>query len=418
MDDLQRRFRRLDRVEAPYLWNEAVGRAAELELSPRRAFSPGLGLLAATLLLAALAGTVAVGAWLNRTPPVRETVTYDNGMLTAIAGCGQLVHLDAGTSAARELTEGLCSSDFWLALPPMWASDGSRAAWMDDRWTEGGPMVYETSTGEARQLEGCLGEEVCYSIDISPDGSLIAYESSFGLVVTAIDSGETHRVELPGGPRQPRFSPDGRQIAIPVFGGKSGVYLLDVGATGELGDPTLLYGPVAANEASWSPDGEWIAVTQSGGFGVEAPDGGPRAQMVNPSGTGVVVVRSDGSEARVLATGPFDAGPRAPAWSPDSRWVAYLASSAGDSLGDRSSLELWTVAIGGGEPARIYDSGCLCAEVGRPDWSPDGAWIAFGMNDADTEAGSGTFLIRPDGSELQRISEMPLVPAWQPIPRD
>lgn len=414
MDELQGRFRRLDRVQAPSLWNEAVGRAAQLELAPRRAFSPGLGLLAATLLLAALAGTVAVGAWLNRTPPVRETVTYDNGMLTAVAGCGQLVHLDAGTSAARELTDGLCSSDFWRAGPPMWASDGSRAAWMDARWTEsGGPMVYETSTGEVRQLEGC-----CYSIDISPDGSLIAYEFAFGLVVTAIDSGETHRVELPGGPLQPRFSPDGRQIAIPVLGGKSGVYLLDVGATGDLGDPTLLYGPVAANEASWSPDGEWIAVAQSGGFGMEAPDGGPSSQVTNPSGTGVVVVRSDGSEARVLATGPFDAGPRAPTWSPDSRWVAFLASSAGDGLGHRRSLEMWTVAIDGGEPTRIYDSGCWCAETGRPDWSPDGAWIAFGMDGGDTEAESGTFLIQPDGSGLRRISDMPLAPAWQPIPRD
>ena len=67
---------------------------------------------------------------------------------------------------------------------------------------------------------------------------------------------------------------------------------------------------------------------------------------------------------------------------------------------------------------RVYDSGCWCAEVGRPDWSPDGAWIAFGMNDADTDAEPGTFLIRPDGSEIQRISEVPLVPAWQPIPRD
>jgi len=71
MDELRGRFRRLDRVSAPDLWHEAVERAAQVEVAPRRTFNPGMALIAIALLLAALAGTIVVGAWLieNCRPP-------------------------------------------------------------------------------------------------------------------------------------------------------------------------------------------------------------------------------------------------------------------------------------------------------------------------------------------------------------
>ena len=81
MDDLRGRFRRLDRLATPNLWNEAVGRAAELELARRRTFTPAMGLIAAALLLAALAGTLAVGALLDRQTPDPVNVTYENGLV-------------------------------------------------------------------------------------------------------------------------------------------------------------------------------------------------------------------------------------------------------------------------------------------------------------------------------------------------
>ena len=71
MDDLRDRFRRLERLEAPDLWNEAVARAAELEMTaPRRA--SGLSLvLAAALLLVALVAALAVGARFVDPSPVQ-----------------------------------------------------------------------------------------------------------------------------------------------------------------------------------------------------------------------------------------------------------------------------------------------------------------------------------------------------------
>ena len=94
MDELRGRFRRLDRVSAPDLWHEAVERAAQVEVAPRPTFNPGLALIAIALLLAALAGTIVVGAWLNRELPAPKIMTYDNGMIVAYAGCGRVVSLD------------------------------------------------------------------------------------------------------------------------------------------------------------------------------------------------------------------------------------------------------------------------------------------------------------------------------------
>lgn len=49
----------------------------------------------------------------------------------------------------------------------------------------------------------------------------------------------------------------------------------------------------------------------------------------------------------------------------------------------------------------------------EPDWSPDGAWIAFAHGDVPDKM--GIYLIRPDGQEIQRWHDGPAnSPAWSP----
>ena len=210
-------------------------------------------------------------------------------------------------------------------------------------------------------------------------------------------------------PRQPRFSPDGTHIALPLLGGRSGVYLVDVRGVedGNVGSPTLLSGVIEADGVEWSPDGEWIAYSQSGGLGI-ADDQEPFNGQIGHSGVGIVVTRADGSESRVLATGSAVGGPSFPTWSADSASVAFVTTPNQGSATDPWMLELWTVTIDGGEPTRIYESGWGKDAFGVPDWSPDGEWIAFGVNMPDDPSRTGTFLVRPDGSGLRRASnEMP-----------
>jgi Tol biopolymer transport system component len=428
MDDLHGRFRRLDRVGAPNLWNEAVARSVELELAPRRTFNPGMGLIAVALLLAALAGTLAVGAWLNRPSPVRETVTYENGMIAAYGGCGQITAIDPASFETREIAAGSdCQEDLW-AQRPAWSSDGSRLAYLVPATSEGedgraGIWLYEAATEEARQIDACR-DGSCSWIDISPDGSLVAYVTDSGdgrsaLAIAEVDSGEVQRIALDSQPRNPRFSPDGSHITLPMIGGRSGIYLIDIRGLedGHLGSPTLLYGIIDAEGVEWSPDGQWLAYVQSGGLDIP-DDAEPFNGPIGHSGNAIVVARADGSESRVLASGPAGTGPWFPTWSPDSGSVAYVTTPNQRTGSDRWMLELWTVTVDGGEPTRIYESGCCKEGFGLPDWSPDGEWIAFGVDMPADPSRSGTFFVRPDGSDVRHASDVMLDPVWQPIPED
>ena len=425
-------------MAAPNLWNEAVGRAADVAPAPRWAFSPGAALIALALTLAALGGTVAVGAWLDRQSPAPEATTYDNGMLVAQVGCDGLFGVDPVSLEQRELVALGQGCEFGGAFSPAWSRDGSHLAYGLDGGSENaaaaGLWIYESATGDRRQLTNCQGEFACdfSRIDISPDASLVAYigraDSADGienlLVVRAVDSGEEHRVPLIGSASQPVFSPDGDRIAVSQLGGRSGVYLVDVSGAqdGVIGSPTLLHGIVEASDLAWSPDGRWIAMTQTGGLGgLSNADRAPFNQQIRMSDKGVVIVRADGADTRVLATMPTNEAPfgPGPTWSADSASIAYAVGPVGDAddRPGRRGFEVRTVTIDGDEPTRIYDTDCCVDYYSGVVWSPDGKWIAFGVDNPSKRSESGTFLLRPDGSDERRVSTEALDVVWQPIPK-
>jgi Tol biopolymer transport system component len=420
MDDLQRRFRRLDRVEAPYLWNEAVGRAAQLEPARRFTFSPSFGLIAAALLLAAMAGTVAVGALLDRNAPDPVNVNYDNGVLTLSNGCGRVIGVDPTTYQPRELgvSSGECRDFGGVDGRGAWSMDGRWLAYLvaDDSAEANGVWLFDAESGEARHLAACRNTQ-CSDVDVSPDGSLVSYltleatslpESEnfvldYGLVLVETASGAAHELDLPGLAGRPSFSPEGDRIALTLQGGQSGVHVIDVAEVmeGEFPERSLVHGIVEAANATWSPNGAWIAVEL---ITYRELDWG------RPS---LWIVRPDRTEARQLTTTESDHGATGATWSPDSSTIAYVATV--DEITGQG--ELRTISVDGGPDTRIADLECCPWGPHAPAWSPDGQWIAFAVY-GDSTDDSGVMMVRADGSDLQRVSDVTLDPVWQPIPRD
>ena len=97
------------------------------------------------------------------------------------------------------------------------------------------------------------------------------------------------------------------------------------------------------SDAQISPDGPRVAyvVTQAD---VEADENRSRVYVVD-------VADPAGREPRALTSGPADSSPR---WSPDGRWLAFVAKRAGD---DRP--QVWLLPTAGGE-ARFVEVVTRC----------------------------------------------------------
>jgi Tol biopolymer transport system component len=128
----------------------------------------------------------------------------------------------------------------------------------------------------------------------------------------------------------------------------------------------------------WSPDGRWIIFGLGRWFENRATESARLMRM-----------RPDGSELEALTGEGANAG--FPSCSPDGKRVVYRAWSAEGAAGlrildlaDRSTTDLTTGADN------------------LPDWSPDGRRIVFTrrLDDGNFDI----FTIRPDGAELRRLT--------------
>lgn len=144
---------------------------------------------------------------------------------------------------------------------------------------------------------------------------------------------------------------------------------------------------------SWSPDGKRLVISGGG----------------NDTGNSSKDTLVCDVDAEFKATGLRKLVPsqsvsigEEPCWSPDGKRLVAVSTTE----------RLFVVDADGKNLAQILQvDGSYCHQ---PDWSPDGDWIAFAT---DRDGNVEIYKVRPDGTELTRLTRAPGVdahPRWSP----
>ena len=232
----------------------------------------------------------------------------------------------------------------------------------------------------------------------SPDGSQIAFTSdrarAEGLYVMNADGRDIRRLIA----RQcscPAWSPDGTRIAFHRYrdglsDGYVDICLLDVRVDTSLfrrrtrgGRVRRLTGPGWDLNPAWSPDSRHLAF------------------MSTRNGDwNIYVMDADGGKVRQLTAD--SGGNGSPGWSPDGTQIAF------ESHSDR---HVYVMEADGGNIHRLedkpYDGWC-------PSWSPDGTQLVFVSG---RDSGPAIYVINQDGGQVQRLTDGPnggSGPVWSP----
>ncbi|HKX26737.1 MAG TPA: LpqB family beta-propeller domain-containing protein [Blastocatellia bacterium] len=322
-----------------------------------------------------------------------------------------------GTGGAKEL---------W----PMWSPDGRSLFYVSDR--SGAQNIWmKPLSGAAKQVTGFKDGRVLWP-NLSSDGKLMVFERNFGVWRLDPATGETSEVKIvrrgvPAGPAVERLnvsnqlndlalSPDGKKLAFIAHGE---VFAASARDGGEALRVTRTH--AAESQVTWSPDSRRLvyvsdregafAIYQydftTGGETALVRDAGPSyAPSFSPDGKRLVFMRNgrelraldlETKQEQLLATAylqrPPYAGMRTLAWSPDSKWLAFLAT------GDRSFTNVRVLPMTGGESRPI--SFLANAFSNTVSWSPDGRFILLDTSQRTEEGG------------LARVDLLPRTPRFR-----
>jgi Tol biopolymer transport system component len=206
-----------------------------------------------------------------------------------------------------------------------------------------------------------------------------------GVSLIEVGSGKTTPlVDLAKDPGSLDVSPDGNVIAY-AAGDQIRLLRLD-GRTQKLINASVCYWDcLVGTTVAWSPSGSQIAF-----------------DAISSDGWSLFVMNSDGSGVRQL-THVRNAIARAPAWSPDGSSLAFWTWPM---AGGRVKLEVINVQTGtiSRVPTQRLTQARHLAPIGYPEgptWSPDGNWIAYSTRTPVDRA--GIWLVHPDGTDAHLL---------------
>jgi Tol biopolymer transport system component len=333
--------------------------------------------------------------------------------------------LDDGAAKSYTRVTEVGAKQMW----PMWAADGRTLFYVSDR--SGAQNIWRQEPGKpAAQVTTFTDGRVLWP-SISTDGRRVAFERDFGIWVLDTSTGRASEVAISRrgasvGPavehltlsnqfQELALSPDGKKVAIVARGE------VFAASAKEGGDATRVTS-TPANESgiAWAPDARRLvyvsdrdgashlfmfdfrsmsetALTHDAledALPTFSPDG--RLLAFERGQHELRVLDLEAKTERVVASGYLSdrlgAGHEI-AWSPDAKWIAYLATGA------KGFTSVWVVPSAGGDPRQV--SWLANASIGGVSWSPDGTFLLF-----DTSQ-------RTESAQVARIDLTPRAPKFR-----
>lgn len=301
---------------------------------------------------------------------------------------------------------------------PMSTADGARLYFVSDRSGEQNIWM-KPAGGAEKQLTNFTDGRVLWA-SLSNDGKEIVFERNFAIWKMKTDGGKAEpvaitlrgvaaspmmeRVNLSTQLRELVLSPDGKKVAVVARGE------VFAGSSKEAGEATRVTNTSAPESyVSWSPDSKTLVYNSERDgtnaiyqydFATETETkltgGGANSDALAkfaPDGKSLAFIRNSGAmmvfdlaskQARELCKFNADSAPLlssdAYAWSPDSKWIAFLNVTPVT----RSYANVYVVPAAGG-PARPI-SFIANSNSGSVVWSTDGSYLLFDTSQRTEEA--------------------------------
>jgi Tol biopolymer transport system component len=222
------------------------------------------------------------------------------------------------------------------------------------------------------------------SLDVSPDGGTIVFDLVGDLYTVPIAGGKATRIsEGMAFDGQPRFSPDGKQIAfVSDRSGSDNLWVMNADGTKARALTKMEKRQFVSPE--WTPDGKYLVVSRNNSL--FAPvyelflyhvDGGSGIKMAGAPAAGAQGQGGGGP-------GGGGGGPNnyvGAAFGNDPRYV-YVAARQGAGGYNQTSLG-WQVAVYDRETGELYQRTASLGSGMRPVVSPDGRWLVYATRDID-----------------------------------
>ena len=307
-------------------------------------------------------------------------VSVPAGELAFVRGLEILTSATDGSNARILVQEG---------TQPSWSPDGTRIAFTrpaDLSLASWQLCIAQSDGSDIRCATGpsggdILGGNIRSGLSWSPDGETIAFSAfihgcpggecgQFGgqytrLMLLHASTMQVDTLPTPAGVLSASWSPDGRRIALSMFGpmadGQGGLAMVNADGTG-FGIVAERFGSYIVNDVAWSSDGTRLALRL---FDENACPWfcDTAIGVVNPDGTQLRIL----DRVRVVDQEYFLTRPE---WYPDNRYLAYTISKGSSCyLHDLGCNDLAVVEVSSGRVSRLLANGAY------PSWRPSAGSI-------------------------------------------